>query len=155
MQYLNLFDFITKVHNHMYTGCVWQKNSTIFRVFYCGKSKQLSNDTPVAKNIIFLCVRRSLNGIIPWSGVKVMVLWVMSGKNKLGHFRHYLAGPFSVNTSHLPCLSVVRFHRCSSGRGIYLVFTGLAQVENWLVQTYDNISTYGCPIWMKQNLICS
>ena len=40
------------------------------------------------QNIIFLCVR-FLNGIIPWSGVKVMVHWVMSGKNKVGHFRHY------------------------------------------------------------------
>ena len=41
------------------------------------------------QNIIILCVRRFLNGIIPWSGVKVMVHWVMSVKNKGGHFRHY------------------------------------------------------------------
>ena len=50
------------------------------------------NNTLVAKNMIFLCVSRFLNGINPWSGVKVMVPLVMSGKNKEGHFRHYLAG---------------------------------------------------------------
>ena len=45
-----------------------------------------------SKNIISLYVRRFLHGINPWSDVKVMVLWVISGKNKVGHFRHYLAG---------------------------------------------------------------
>ena len=32
------------------------------------KYTKYSNNTPVAKNIIFLCVRRFLNGVIPWSG---------------------------------------------------------------------------------------
>ena len=43
-------------------------------MFNYGKSKQNRNNTPVAKNIIFLHVRRFLIGIIPWSDVKVMVL---------------------------------------------------------------------------------
>ena len=39
-------------------------------------------------NYNFPVCKKILNGIIPWSGVKVMVLWVMSGKNKVGYFRH-------------------------------------------------------------------
>ena len=37
----------------------------------------------------FPWVRRFSNAVIPWSGVKVMVHRVMSGKNKVGHFCHY------------------------------------------------------------------
>ena len=59
-----------------------------FQFFIVEKVKH-SNNTPVAKSIFFLCVRRFLNGIIPWISVIVMVLWVMSGKNKVSHFRHY------------------------------------------------------------------
>ena len=38
------------------------------------------------QNIISLCVRRFLNGIIPWSGVKVMVHRVISGNFKWATF---------------------------------------------------------------------
>ena len=51
-------------------------------------------------NFLVCNLRRFLNGIIPWSGVKVMVLWVMNGKNKVGHFRHYLEGGHSSLTLH-------------------------------------------------------
>ena len=66
-----------------------QKKLYNFRFFIAEKVNKAQQNTPVVKNIIFLCARRFLNGIIPWSSVKVMVLWVMSGKNKVGHFHHY------------------------------------------------------------------
>ena len=67
---------------------VSQKNIQ-FSIFNWGESKQSTGTAFQRQNIIFLCVRRFLNGIIPWSGVKVMVHWVMSGKKKVGYFRHY------------------------------------------------------------------
>ena len=157
------------------------------------------------QNIIFLCVRRFLNGIgiIPWSGVKVMVHCVMSGKNKVGHFRHYYEShglspvgethcdlrlikadvakqPYLLDSSrpsdlNMPKIilfgnawptqthylnlfihfTLILFVYClipsMQFRYGYLAlwFTRPAQVENWLVQTNYNISTYGCPIWVK------
>ena len=113
---------MSKMHpdRHMYYVIVtafpphiW-KNYTIFLfLFFCfvlflffiaKKVTKHSNNTPVAKNILFLCARRFLHGINPWSGVKAMVLWVISGKNKVGHFRHFtitFQEPFSVNGSQL------------------------------------------------------
>ena len=44
-------------------------------ILNCGKSKQSTATTlQWPKNETFQGVRRFLNGIIPWSGVKVMVL---------------------------------------------------------------------------------
>ena len=54
-----------------------------------GKLNKAQQQDSGGQNITVLCVRRFLNGKIPWSGVKVMVHLVMSAKNKMGHFRHY------------------------------------------------------------------
>ena len=53
------------MHEIINTGCVLKKY-TIF-VFYWEKVNKAQQQHSVAKNIIFLCVRRFLNGIITWS----------------------------------------------------------------------------------------
>ena len=127
-----LYNFYLFIYICLFIYFLWWKKYT-----------KHSNNTPAAKNITFLCVRRFLNGIIPELGLKV--LWVMSGRNKVGHFRHY-------HTLFVCCsIPSMQFREGY----LTLWFTGLTQVDNWLVQKNDNISTYGCPIWMKQNLICS
>ena len=60
-----------------------------FQFLIAGKVNKPQQQHSGGKNIIVLCVRKLLNGIIPQSGVKVMVHWVMGAKNKVGHFRHY------------------------------------------------------------------
>ena len=66
-----------------------QKKLYNFQSLIAEKVNKAQQQLSGGQNIIFLCVRRFLNGIIPWSGVKVIVHRVMSGKNKVGHFRHY------------------------------------------------------------------
>ena len=66
-----------------------QKKLYNFRFLIVEKVNKAQQQHSGGQNIIFLCARRFLNGIIPWSGVKVMVHRVESGKNKVGHFRHY------------------------------------------------------------------
>ena len=70
------------------TGCVRKTKLYNFQFLIAEKENKAQQQHFDGQNMIFLCVRRFLN-IIPWSGVKVMVHWVMSGKNKVGHFYHY------------------------------------------------------------------
>ena len=63
----------------------------------------------MVKNIGFLCVRIFLNDIIPWSGVKVMVLRVMSDKNKVGYFHHYYYDNESHGSSTI-FVTVIYYH---------------------------------------------
>ena len=60
-----------------------------FPFLIAGKVNKAQQQHSSGQNIIFLSERKFLNGIILWSGVKVMVIWVMSGKNKVGYFRYY------------------------------------------------------------------
>ena len=60
-----------------------------FLLLIAEKVNKAQQQSSGGQNTMFLCVRRFLNGIIPLSGVKVMVHWVKSGKNKVGHFCHY------------------------------------------------------------------
>ena len=61
-----------------YTGFV-RKKIYNFKFLIAEKVNKSQQQHSGGQNISFLCVRRFLNGIIPWSGVKVMVRWVMSG----------------------------------------------------------------------------
>ena len=72
---------------HKYRLC--QKKLYNFQFLIAGKVNKAQQQHFGGQNIIFMCVRRFLNGIILWSGIKVMVHWIMSGKNKVCHFRHY------------------------------------------------------------------
>ena len=74
---------------YVYTGCVRKK---LYNFQLRKKVNKAQHQHSGGQNIIFLWVRRFLNGIIPWSGVKVMVHRVKSSKNKVGHFRHYYEG---------------------------------------------------------------
>ena len=59
-----------------------KKNYTISLLLLRKKILKFSKNTVTVKNIVFLYARRFLNNLILLSGVKVMVLSVMSGKNK-------------------------------------------------------------------------
>ena len=79
--------FLITGHLRVFRLC--QKKLYNFQFLIAEKVNRAEQQHSGIQNITFLCVRRFLNGIIPWSGVKVMVHWVMSGKNKVGHFHLY------------------------------------------------------------------
>ena len=55
------------------TGCVRKKKLYNFQFLIAGKLNKAQQQHSCGQNLIFLCVRSFLSGIIPWSGVKVMV----------------------------------------------------------------------------------
>ena len=69
---------------YLYRLC--QKKLYNFHCLIAEKVDKAQQQQSRGQNMIFLCVRRFSNDIIPWTGVKVMVHCVMSGKNKVGHF---------------------------------------------------------------------
>ena len=73
----------------LYKYRLCQKKLYNFQFLFAEKVNKVQQQHSGGQNIIVLCVRRFLDGIIPWLGVKVMVHWMMSAKNKVGHFRHY------------------------------------------------------------------
>ena len=74
----------------LYSLC--QKKIFNFQILIAEKVNKAQQQSTATKSIIFLGVRRFLNDFFPWLGLKVIVLWVMSSKNKVGHFRHYYKG---------------------------------------------------------------
>ena len=65
-------DLYFEILLYIYLQVLSEKNIQFSGFFIAEKVNKDSNNTPVAKNIISLCVRRFSNGIIPWLGVKVM-----------------------------------------------------------------------------------
>ena len=62
---------LTSSKTGIYRLC--QKKLYNFQSLIAEKVNKAQQHHSDGQNIIFLCVRRFLNGIIPWSGVKVMV----------------------------------------------------------------------------------
>ena len=65
-----------------------QKKLYNFQFLIAEKVNKAQQENSGGQNIIILCVRNFffLNAIIPWSGVKVMVHWVMCVKTKWATF---------------------------------------------------------------------
>ena len=120
-----------------------QKKLYNFQSLIAEKVNKTQQQHSGGQNIIFLCVRRFLNGIIPWSGVKVMVHWVMSGKNN-GHFRHYCeshgSSPIGETHSDLRLIKadvVKQPYLMGSSRPSDLNMPKIIQFGNaWPTQTY-------------------
>ena len=63
-----------------------QKKLYNFQFQIAEKVNKARQQHSVGQKHNFPVCKKILNGIVPWSGVKVMVLCVKSGKNKVGHF---------------------------------------------------------------------
>ena len=83
---VNIDEHNLKNSTGVYIGYVRKKKLHNF-LFFSKKVKAQQKHSIGQKHNFPMC-KRFLNGSIPWSGVNIMVLSLMSGKNKVDHFQY-------------------------------------------------------------------